>query len=196
MKLAVLYIFISALAFAGPKEDAAAIKQLQAQHAADQILIDNLTAQNAQLSGSGTKTGRAITKLAAAGADQSALSTKQSVAVIASVESHAAGAQAAAEDTQETAARIENKVDAISPMMSVPVWLAAIAGMVSVIGVAGSVMLAFINKSKLAEIHILTNSNLAKITGDLQVANEKIAGLRELVSYTSKDAPAPSNKTA
>lgn len=52
-------------------------------------------------------------------------------------------------------------------------------------------------KSKVDEVHVLTNSNLQQVTTALKVANEKIIGLEKmLLSMNEAKVPAPAQEVA
>lgn len=76
----------------------------------------------------------------------------------------------------------------VALIVSVPPTLAAIAGIVIASINAGK------NNKKLTEIHTLTNSNLSKVTANLEVANETIDGLNKLVNLLEKEKVEVSRK--
>lgn len=185
--LLVCTVFGTVPARAASKEETAAVlraSQLQVELTATQA---ELLATRAQLAAV-TKTG--VRTAAANGV---------------AIERHAADAAEAVVSVRDAAHQIVDTAEstnlelvrlrATMPINSVPVWLAAIAALVSLLGIVSTIVLALINKGKLAEIHVLTNGNLAKMATELQVANERNAGLRESLSYANKEVPAPSNKT-
>jgi hypothetical protein len=66
----------------------------------------------------------------------------------------------------------------VAIIASIPLTLTSIGTLISSIR----------NSKKLAEIHTLTNSNLSKVTAQLAVANEKIDGMRELITLQASEA--------
>lgn len=148
-------------------------KDAVAQHLRDIATIDRLVKENeaAKLSSkSVAATGKAVAGLRE------------------DVKKASAENQQAASDVADSAqsTRLElAKLRAEMPINSSPVWLAAIAALVTIIGTIGSISLAVINR-KINEVHVLADGNLSTITAELKIANDKIAALQKLAGETHR----------
>lgn len=204
VKIGILLLTALPVLMADAKSDLAVEKaktaQLQAQLAAAQAQIRN---QGVQAVSASASNGAAIQRL---GQSQRSATNAQTNELKAVLSEHAQKGDQAVAQVQDAAQKIVDsnedtklefaKLKAASPQNSVPVWLAAIAGIVSVIATAGSIAIAVVTRNKVVagnqtqvelvkkadEIHTLTNSNLNKITSDLHVATERIVGLEALVA--------------
>lgn len=67
-------------------------------------------------------------------------------------------------------------------MMTETVQLALVASVAPTLAAIAGIVVSWRNNRKLDVIHTLTNSNLTKVTTDLEFANKEIGKLRELVT--------------
>lgn len=154
-------------------------KDLAAQHARDLATIDRLireadTARAA--TAAGVVTGAAISKLKKESTANTA-NVHDAVAQVAQARDAAVVTKTAVERIETRAEKIQSKTDLITPI-TVPIWLAVITAI-------SSLIMAFINKGKLVQIHAATNSNLDKVNGKLDSANAEIASLRQVIGTLS-----------
>lgn len=186
-------LFACSLAAESQKE-----KDLAAQHLRDLATIDRLVRENTatalsakNTAGNGAAITKLGTKLGAAGklaAGQSTASAVEAKTAATDTKAVVDSIQVKAEAIKTNTEQLQQAVDKNAPINSVPVWIAAIGGIVSMFGVLGSIVLAVLNRGKLQEIHVLADGNLTRISGELQIANEKIAGLRALVTTVTTAA--------